>query len=117
MKNRPFRQRLGFALAGLGCAWRSENSFRVHVLAAAAVLIALLVLRPAPLWWALIGFASAAVLAAELFNTALEHLADHLHPEQHPTIGIVKDCAAAAVLIASLGALCVAAAFIYQLLY
>lgn len=116
MKNRPFHQRLGFAFAGLGCAWRSENSFRVHVSVAGAVLLALLALRPAPLWWALIGLASAAVLAAELFNTALERLADHLHPDQHPSIAIVKDCAAAAVLIASIGALCVGAAFIYQLL-
>ena len=48
------------------------------------------------------------VIAAELINTALEHLADHLHPEQHPRIKIVKDCAAAAVLILSAGALWVA---------
>ena len=48
------------------------------------------------------------VIAAELTNTALEHLTDHLHPEQHPRIKIVKDCAAAAVLIISVGALWVA---------
>ena len=42
--------------------------------------------------------------AAELLNTALEHLADRLHPEQHPTIQAAKDCAAAAVLVASLAA-------------
>lgn len=112
MKNRPFYQRLGFALAGLASALRSENSFRVHVLAAIAVLGALWYLRPAPMWWAIVGLATMAVLVAELFNTAVERLADHLHPEQHPSIRIVKDCAAAAVLVATLGALCVAAAFI-----
>jgi undecaprenol kinase len=52
------------------------------------------------------------VLAMELVNTAVEHLADHLHPDQHPRIKIVKDCAAAAVLVTSLGALCVAVAFV-----
>ena len=52
------------------------------------------------------------VIAAELINTALEHLVDHLHPEQHPRIKIVKDCAAAAVLILSIGALWVAAMMI-----
>ena len=46
-----------------------------------------------------------AVLAAELLNTALEHLADRLHPEQHPVIRTAKDCAAAAVLLASISAL------------
>ena len=54
------------------------------------------------------------VLAAELFNTALEELTDHLHPGRHARIKIVKDVAAAAVLVASLGALCVAAAFLYD---
>ena len=56
------------------------------------------------------------MLAAELFNTAIESLADHLHPEQHPAIKVVKDCAAGAVLVASVAALGVAAAFVYDLL-
>lgn len=112
MKNRPFRQRLGFALAGLASAWRSERSVRVHVLATGAVLGALLYVRPAPLWWALLTLAVTLVLMAEIFNTAVERLADHLHPHQHPSIRVVKDLAAAAVLIASLGALGIAAAFV-----
>ena len=44
------------------------------------------------------------VWSAEAFNTALEQLADALHPQQHPGIGRAKDVAAAAVLIAALGA-------------
>ena len=55
---------------------------------------------------------SALVLAAELFNTAIERLADHLHPQLHPEIRIVKDCAAAAVLCVSLGAIGVAIALL-----
>ena len=68
------------------------------------------------LWWALVVLASAGVLAAELFNTAVEHLADHLHPEVHPSIRVVKDCAAAAVLVASLGAVGVGVALVVHLL-
>ena len=41
---------------------------------------------------------------------------DHLHPEQHPKIKAVKDCAAGAVLVASVAALGVAAAFVYDVL-
>jgi diacylglycerol kinase (ATP) len=52
------------------------------------------------------------VISAELFNTAIEHLADHLHPEIHPSIRIVKDCAAAAVLVTVAGALCVGVALL-----
>jgi diacylglycerol kinase (ATP) len=116
LKNQPFTRRLNFALTGLAGALRSESSFRVQIIATLGVLAALLWLRPAPVWWAIVAVAVALVLAAELLNTAVEHLADHLHPELHPHIKAVKDCAAAAVLIASLGALAVAIALLYELL-
>lgn len=117
MKNQSFFRRLGFAVAGFAGAFRSENSFKLHVVAALAVLIALAWLRPEPLWWAVIVLTITLVLAAELFNTAVEHLADRVQPEQDPRIKAVKDCAAAAVLVASLGALGVAVALIFELLF
>jgi undecaprenol kinase len=116
VKNQSFVRRLGFALGGLAAALRAEASFRTQVVAAVAVVVALLWLRPAPLWWALVALAIALVLAAELANTAVEHLADRLHPERHPDIKRVKDCMAGAVLVASLGALAVAAALLWDLL-
>lgn len=115
-KNRPFRVRLGFALKGLAFALRAEHSLRFQASVFVAVLIALAVLRPGPLWWALVLLASSAVLSAELFNTALEHLVDHLHPDVHPQIRIVKDCAAAGVLLAALGAVAVGVALAVHLL-
>lgn len=104
MKNQPLYKRFGFAWRGLQETWRSERSLRVQLWFAAAALLALAVLRPALAWWALVGMTIALVLAAELINTALEHLVDHLHPERHPRIKLVKDCAAAAVLLLSLAA-------------
>jgi undecaprenol kinase len=115
-KNQRFRARLGFALRGFAHAMRSEASLRVQALAGAAALVALLVLRPAAVWWALVLLASAAVVSAELFNTAIEHLADLLHPQQSPDVRVLKDCAAAGVLIAVLGALGVAVALLVHLL-
>ena len=111
MKNQSFVRRLGFALAGIRTAWRTESSFKVHSAAVVAVLAVLAWRNPAPSWWAIVMLAAAFVLAAELFNTAIEHLADHLHPERHPSVKAVKDCAAGAVLVASAAALVVAAAF------
>ena len=116
MKNQPFLSRLGFALGGIASTLRSERSFRIHVVAVYADAAVLLWLKPEPLWWAAVALACALVLAAELVNTAIEHLADHLHPELHPGIRRVKDCAAAAVLVASFGALAVAAAFAFEIL-
>ena len=106
-KNQPFLARFRFARAGLAHALASESSFRVQVTALGAVLIVLAVFRPEPLWWALVLLASGAVITAELFNTAIELLADHLHPETHASIRIVKDCAAGAVLVASIIAIAV----------
>src|SRR5256885_1091482 len=93
-KNRSFRARLGFALQGLVHGVRAERSLQVQLLALAAAL----------------------AIAAELFNTALEGLADALHPHDHPGIRIAKNCAAAGVLIAALGALTVALALALHLL-
>jgi undecaprenol kinase len=115
-KNQKFFLRLRFALTGLTHALRAENSFRFQAGAFILVVLALLALQPEPLWWALVVLASSSVLAAELFNTAIEHLADHLHPQVHPSIRVVKDCAAAAVLVAVLGAVAVGVALVVHLL-
>lgn len=115
-KNQPFLLRLRFALAGLGHAIRAEASVRIQLCVFVLVMVAMWLLRPEPVWWALVLWASSGVLAAELLNTAVEHLADHLHPDVHPTIRIVKDCAAAAVLVAVLGAVAVGLALAAHLL-
>ena len=114
-KNQPLAARVSFACAGLVHGVRSERSLQLQLVALAIVLVVFAVLRPEPVWWALVICSSALVIAAEMFNTAIEALADHLHPEIHPSIRIVKDCAAGAVLVASLGALGVGVAFVVHL--
>jgi diacylglycerol kinase (ATP) len=115
-KNQQFMARLQFAWAGLWHGVRAERSLKVHVFTFVLVVAVLAILRPEPIWWALVLMASFLVLAAELFNTALEHLADHLHPEIHPQIRVVKDCAAAAVLMTVCGAVAVGIALIMHVL-
>lgn len=112
MKNQSFRQRAGFAIQGILCAWRGEASFRQQVVVAFGVLLILLWRRPPMVWWALLLMNCGLVLAAELFNTALEHALDHLHPERHDAIRIAKDCAAGAVLVLSLTGLGVFVTFL-----
>lgn len=114
-KNLSMARRLGFAWAGLAHAVRAERSLQIQLAALVAVVLVLTFLRAPPVWWALASLCAALVLAAELVNTALERLADHLHPQQHPQIRLVKDCAAAAVLCAAVGAVGVAVAFVVEL--
>ncbi len=108
---------MGFALSGLVVGLRRERSVRFEAFVLVLVVATLAVFRPEPIWWAAAALASAAVLAAELLNTAIETLADHLSPEIHPEIRVVKDCAAAAVFVCVVGALVVAAALAVHLLH
>jgi undecaprenol kinase len=114
-KNRSFPRRLAFALAGLAHAVRGERSLRTQLGILVGVLALLGYLQPPAVWWALVSVCAAGVIGAELFNTAIERLADHLHPDLHPQIRIVKDCAAAAVLCAALGSAGVAIALVVEL--
>jgi diacylglycerol kinase (ATP) len=100
----PFARSLRHATQGLTHTWRSQRNFRIEVgLGSLALLLAI---------WLGTGLAAVAivvglVLALELLNTALEAALDLLHPQQHPLVRVAKDCAAAAVLVASLMAVVV----------
>ena len=114
MKNQSFYKRMAFALQGIRAALCLESSFRLQCLAALIVIAVLTYNRPPFIWWALLLMNCGMVLAAELFNTALEHLIDHLHPALHSSIKIAKDCAAGAVLMLSITALAVFVAFLIE---
>jgi diacylglycerol kinase (ATP) len=86
--------------AGLSHALRTERAVRQE---AVALLVALpLAFIVADGLWRRVALISVVllVLMAELLNTAIEKLADHVTPERHPQIGIVKDLASAGVLCA-----------------
>jgi len=117
VKNQNFVNRLGFAISGLKLAVRSEKSIRFQMLAAVAAFLLLLIFRPEPIWWAIIIVMVVMVLAAELFNTALEILCDFVQPDHHEAIKQIKDVAAGAVLVVSIGSVLVGLFFLGQLLF
>lgn len=110
-KNRPFGARLVVALHGIAAAWRRERSFRTQTAVALLAMSALIALRPPLLWWAIVVVAMGLVLGLELMNSALEALVDHLHPDEHPEVRLIKDMAAGGVLLGSVAALVVAVLF------
>ena len=109
MKNRPFRERLGFALAGIRIVWRREKSFRTQCVLALIAVAVTTILRPGWIWAALIAVSIALVLLLEMVNAAIEYVIDRLHPDRHDEIMFAKDAAAGAVLMASFAALVVGA--------
>jgi diacylglycerol kinase len=92
------------AARGLALGIRGQSSFVVHAVAAILVALAGIALQVSLVEACLLALAVAGVMAAELFNTALERLADAVDTEHNPTIGEALDIASAAVLVAALGA-------------
>jgi diacylglycerol kinase len=97
----------GHAFRGLAFLLRTQPHARLHALAT-AVVVALGFWFDVPRgeWLALV-LAMGLVWLAEAMNTALETLADAVHPEQHPLVGRAKDVAAAGALMSALAALVV----------
>jgi diacylglycerol kinase (ATP) len=59
--------------------------------------------------WCLQILAFGMVLAVEGLNTAVEKIADFIHPDYHQKIGFIKDIAAGAVFFAALCAIAIGA--------
>lgn len=95
-----FRDAFRGARLGIG----GQNSFVVHFFAATAVLVTAGVLG-LKLWqWCVLLLCIAAVLTAEMFNSALESLARAVTRQHDPHIGQALDTGSAAVLVSALGA-------------
>ncbi|TLV01053.1 diacylglycerol kinase family protein [Dyadobacter luticola] len=96
-----------YAGAGIYNLFRYENNARIHLMACLAVVIAGVFFQISLTEWMLITIQIGLVWAAEAFNTSIEKLADLVSAEYHPVIKVVKDTAAAGVLILAISAVIV----------
>jgi len=96
---------LRYALAGLRTLLLTQHNAWIHAVATVLVVVAGLVLGLSAAEWCWLVLAMTLVWMAEALNTALEFLADAVTQDFHPLILQAKDVAAAALLIAAIGAL------------
>ena len=94
----------GYAWKGIQSCVGKEQNLSFHLIAAMAVIIAGIVLGITRTEWIMVVMCIGTVIAADLFNTAIEKLVDLVSPERHPVAGQVKDIAAGAVLICAVAA-------------
>lgn len=94
-----------YAARGLRAMLALQHNAWIHALATAGAVLLGLGLRIDAGGWTAVALAIVAVWTAEALNTAFEALCDVASPDFHPLVERAKDVAAAAVLIASLGAL------------
>jgi diacylglycerol kinase (ATP) len=94
-----------YAFRGLSKLIQTENSIKLQFTAAIAITIVGFVMQISRVEWMLQLLSIGLVLSIEGLNTAVEKIADFIHPEHHDKIGEIKDIAAGAVAFSALAAL------------
>ena len=100
---------IGFAVKGAYKLVTTEHSVMVQFSIMIIMIFAGFYFEISREEWMLQILAFGLVLAIEGLNTAVEKIADFIHPEFHNRIGFIKDIAAGAVLFAAFSAIAVAA--------
>jgi len=101
-----------YAFKGMLILIRTESSIQLQVFIAIVVTIAGFYFDISKTEWMVQITMIGLVMSIEGINTAIEYIADFVHPEHHKKIGLIKDIAAGAVFIASVIAVIIAG-FIY----
>jgi diacylglycerol kinase len=111
-KKFSFSQRFksfSYAWSGIKSVLKIEHNTWIHLFLTISAIVLGIVLKLATAEWATLIIVTAMVWMTELFNTCIEKIMDFLSTDSHPQIKLIKDMAAAAVLIASIAALIVGA--------
>lgn len=93
-----------FAVLGAYKLISTEHSIMVQCSVALIAIIAGFVFKISSTEWLFQILSIGLVLSIEGLNTAVEKIADFIHPDFHSKIGFIKDIAAGAVLFAALTA-------------
>jgi diacylglycerol kinase (ATP) len=96
---------VGYAIEGVFYFFKKEHNAWIHAASAVLVLAAAYMVHVSAMELIAILLAIGMVWVAEIVNTSIEEIMDHLSPQIHPSVKVVKDLAAAAVLIAAIIAL------------
>ena len=97
-----------YATKGAWILITTEASIQVQIFVSLVVVVAGFWFEISAMEWIMQLFAIALVLSVEGLNTALEGIADFIHPDFHTKIGYIKDVAAGAVFFAAVIAVVIA---------
>ncbi|WP_100612974.1 diacylglycerol kinase [Confluentibacter lentus] len=98
---------VGYAFKGALFLLKTEPSIKVQFGIGIIITVAGFFYQISTTEWLIQFLAIGLVISIEGVNTAIEELANFIHPEHHKKIGIIKDIAAGAVFIASIFAIAV----------
>jgi diacylglycerol kinase len=107
MRRRSWAGAFRHALNGITYCFGSQRNMKVQVAAAMAAVALAAYFRLSAVEWSLLVLTIAGVIAAEMFNTAVEAMVDLVSPQIHHLAKAAKDAAAGAVLVMALASLVV----------
>ena len=93
---------VGYAFKGALLLLKTEASIKVQFVIALIVIAAGFYFQISSNEWILQLLAIGLVMSMEGMNTAIEEIANFIHPEYNAKIGYIKDIAAGAVFIAAI---------------
>ena len=93
---------VGYAFKGAFLLLKTEASIKIQFGIAILVSIAGVYFKLSTSEWIVQFLAIGMVMSTEGINTAIEEIANFIHPEHHNKIGLIKDIAAGAVFIAAI---------------
>jgi len=96
-----------YAFKGLGTMFLEEPNFRIHVFAGSIVILFGILFDLSNVEWMLVTVSIGLVIVSEIFNAAVERIADFVSPDHNKIVGITKDLCAAMVLVSALVAVVV----------
>ena len=88
-----------YSLQGLQAGWKFEAAFRQEVCLGLVLIVASFWLAPNLLFFVLMNASILFVWCAELFNSAIEAVADAISVERHTLLGRAKDLGSAGILL------------------
>jgi len=103
-----------YAAEGFIHCLKAERNFRIHLCVCAYVIFFSQYYSFDAVHYAVLFLTCGAVMAAEAINTAVEAVTDIASPNLNPLAKTAKDAAAAGVLITVIAAVCVGAAFYFN---
>ena len=102
---RTFFKSLQHALNGLRQIVYGERNFTIQIIAAFLAIALSILLQTSDTELMIVVICIALVISLEIVNSAVEKLCDFVQPDHDEKIKVIKDLAAAAVLVSTLAAL------------
>ena len=99
IKTKSFFDSIRYAFKGVGYAFKTERNFKLYIVIVIVFFITNLIVGVSLPGHIAFFICASGAFAAEMINTAIEHICNYLTTDLHEAVRRTKDLGAAAVLV------------------